>query len=94
MLTKDMTRLSNEIATLRQQRTDLIQQLAEGNGQRHKAVSRLCAHMRKATHTAAMAAKHKRLKDLHDLKSEVSAIRHSMSADLAGVRRAWSGSAV
>lgn len=91
MLTEDMTRLSNEIGSLRRKRAGLIQQLVNGSRQRHKSVAEFRTNTNWNFNAAANALREKRNTGLDQLKQEVSKARRAMSEDLKGVRKAWAG---
>ena len=91
MLTEDMTRLSSEIGGLRQKRTSMIQELVDGNRQRHEAISEFRSNVSWNTKAVANALRDKRVTGLNHLRQEVFSARQAVKDDLAGVRKAWAG---
>jgi len=91
MLTEDMTRLCDEIVTLRKMRGSMMAELQHGaKGLKH-SVTKLCAHFGRVRATMAKRTKNERLTFLNNLKRSVGAQRRDMRNDLAGARRAWAG---
>jgi len=91
MLTEDMTRLCGEIVAMRRRRGALMNDMAQQNQHRKQSVAEFCAHASGTRAGMARRTKGERRAFLHNLKRTVGAQRREMNADLAGVRRAWSG---
>jgi hypothetical protein len=91
MLTDDMTRLCDEIVTMRKARSNMMSELQHGaKGLKH-SVTKLCAHFGRVRVTMAKRTKNERLAFFNNLKRSVGAERRDMRNDLAGARRAWAG---
>ena len=91
MLTDDMTRLCDEIVTMRKARGAMMTELRHGAKGLTHSVTKLCAHFGRVRTTMAKRTKNERLAFLNNLKRSVGAERREMRNDLAGARRAWAG---
>jgi hypothetical protein len=88
-LTGDMTRLCDEISALRNERGDLMKDLAKGARDLHHIVSEMQAGFRQSHEEMARETKAERVALLSGLKGMVLGMRREFVADLAGARRAW-----
>jgi hypothetical protein len=93
MLTDDMTRLCDEIVSLRRMRGSLMGQLHNEAAGRKQAVAEMCSRMGEARLAMARRTKNERVAFLNNVRRSVSAQCREMRNDLAGVRRAWAGRA-
>lgn len=93
MLTEDMTRLCEEIVTLRTRRGELREALQRDSNDRRESVSGLCQQFADDRAEMARRAKSERRSFLRHLRHQVHAVRREMRSDLAGVRKAWVGGA-
>jgi hypothetical protein len=89
MMTDDMTRLHDEILTLRKERGALMNDLLKEVKSRKKAVTHLCAHFGHVRAKMSKQAKQARGAFLNNLTRTVSALRKDMAEDLTGARKAW-----
>ena len=89
ILTKDMTRLREEILELRSSRQGLIHDLVRETKDRRADVSRMLANTSEALSAVAKATKADRLGTIADLKSAVADILSGVSKDLCGIRQVW-----
>jgi hypothetical protein len=90
-LADDMTRLSEDIRSLRTGREGLKKELAEGNKTRQVDVLETCAAFADTLARRAKRAHAERQKFLNNLKHMVTEQRQDMRANLAAVRRVWCG---
>jgi hypothetical protein len=82
MLTEDMSRLREEIDSMRARR--------ESDGrERRESVSDLCSQFKKARAGMAKRTRHDRVSFLRHLRHGVTVQRREFRSDLAGARRAW-----
>lgn len=88
-LTEDMTRLSDEIQTLRTDREDLKKQVADETRERQVEVLNSCAAFAEALARKAQGAHQNRMNFLGNLKHSVAAQARGMREDLQGVRKIW-----
>lgn len=88
-LTEDMTRLCEEIQTLRANREGLKKGLAEATKARQVEVVKSCAAFADALARKAQRAHDSRMVFLNDLKHRVREHAREMRDDLAMVRRVW-----
>jgi cell division septum initiation protein DivIVA len=88
-LTEDMTRLCEEIQTLRANREGLKKELAEATKARQVEVVKSCAAFADALARKAGLAHDNRMSFLGHLKHHVSEQAREMQDDLAMVRRVW-----
>lgn len=88
-LTEDMTRLCEEIQTLRTNREGLKKELTEATKARQMEVVKSCAAFADALARKAGLAHDNRMSFLGDLKHHVSEQAREMQDDLAMVRRVW-----
>ena len=88
-LTEDMTRLCEEIQTLRANREGLTKELAEATKTRQVEVVESCAAFADALARKARLAHDSRMSFLNHLKHGVSEQAREMRDDLATVRRVW-----
>ena len=93
MLTEDISRLCEEILSLRKMRGNLMSEMQEQAQERKQSVADLCAQMGKARVTMAQQTKSERVAFLDSLKRSVGAHLRETRNDLAGARRAWAGKA-
>jgi hypothetical protein len=91
MLTDDMTRLCDEILTMRKARGSLVNELQHGAKALKHTVTKLCAHMGRARASTAKRTKNERVAFLNNLKRSVAGQRRDMRNDLSGARNAWAG---
>ena len=89
MLTKDMTRLWDEIQELRSSRQGLMHDLVRETKDRQADVSSMLANTSEALRAVAKATKADRLGSIADLRSAVADILSGVSTDLCGIRRVW-----
>ena len=91
MLTEDMTRLCNEIVTMRKARGSMMSGLRhDAKGLKH-TVKKLCAHLGRTRMTMAKRTKNERAAFLTDLKRSVGAQLRDTRNDLGGARGVWAG---
>ena len=91
MLTEDMTRLCDEIVTMRKARGSMMNELRhDAKGLKH-TVKKLCAHLARTRTTMAKRTKNERAAFLTDLKRSVGAQLRDTRNDLAGARGVWAG---
>ena len=88
-LTEDMTRLCEEIQTLRTNREGLKKELAEATKARQVEVVKSCAAFADALARKVELAHDNRMSFLGQLKHHVSEQAREMQDDLAMVRRVW-----
>lgn len=88
-LTEDMTRLCEEIQTLRANREELKKELAEATKARQVEVVKSCAAFADALARKAGIAHDNRMSFLGHLRHHVNEQAREMQDDLAMVRRAW-----
>jgi hypothetical protein len=88
-LTEDMTRLCEEIQTLRTNREGLKKELAEATKTRQVEVVKSCAAFADALTRKARLAHDSRISFLGHLKRRVSEQAREMQDDLAMVRQVW-----
>ena len=88
-LTEDMTRLCEEIQTLRADRADLKKEVAEETKARQVEVLGSCAAFAEALARKAKGAHQTRMTFLGDLQHTVAAQTRSVREDLESVRRVW-----
>jgi len=88
-LTEDMTRLCEEIQTLRANREGLKKELAETSRARQMEVVKSCAAFADALARKASLAHDNRISFLGHLKHRVREQAREMQDDLTMVRRAW-----
>lgn len=88
-LTKDMTRLCEEIQTLRAERQELKRELAERTKARQVEVLEACAAFTGARNWKSESAHDARQKFLENLKQAVAEQGKSLRHDLATARRVW-----
>ena len=88
-LTKDMTRLCEEIQTLRAERHELNKRLAEGTKTRQREVLETCAAFADARNWKAESAHTTRQNFVDRLKQTVAGQGKSLRDDLAAARRVW-----
>ncbi|MGB9104794.1 MAG: hypothetical protein WCC59_08550 [Terriglobales bacterium] len=88
-LTEDMTRLCEEIQTLRANREGLKKELAETSKARQVEVVKSCAAFADALARKARLAHDNRISFLGHLKHRVSEQAREMQDDLTMVRRVW-----
>lgn len=88
-LTEDMTRLCEEIQTLRANREGLRKELAETSKARQIEVVKSCAAFADALARKARLAHDNRISFLGHLKHRVSQQAREMQDDLTMVRRMW-----
>jgi len=88
-LTEDMTRLCEEIQTLRANREGLMIELAKTTKARRVEVVKSCAAFADALARKAGFAHDKRTSFLDHLRHGVSEQARAMRDDLAMARRAW-----
>ena len=88
-LTEDMTRLCEEIQTLRANRDGLKKELAETTKARQVEVVKSCAAFADALARKAGLAHDNRMSFLGHLQHRVSEQAREMQHDLAMVRRVW-----
>jgi hypothetical protein len=88
-LTKDITRLSEEIQTLRAGRHELRKELAEKTKARRVEVVETCAAFTEARNWKAESAHNSRQKFVDNLKQAVAEQGKSLRDDLATARRVW-----
>jgi hypothetical protein len=93
MLTEDMTRLSEEIVSMRRMRGSLMGHLHQDATERKQAVAEMCSQMGEARVAMARRTKNERMAFLSGLRRAVGAQCREMRNDLAGARRAWAGKA-
>lgn len=91
MLTDDMTRLSEEIRTLRKMRNNLMTALSRDSRSRKLGIAEFCNRLESARTAMAKQTKNERVTFFNNLKHVVGAQRQALQADLAGARRAWAG---
>ncbi len=89
-LTEQMTRLCDEIKTLRADRDDLKKELAEETKARQVEVLESCAAFGEALTRKAKAAHQDRMTFLDNLKHSVAAQARGLREDLESVRQVWS----
>jgi hypothetical protein len=88
-LTEDMTRLCEEIQTLRADREDLKKEVAEETKARQVEVLGSCAAFAEALARKAKGAHQTRMAFLGNLKHSVAAQTRGVREDLETVRRVW-----
>jgi len=88
-LTKDMTRLCEEIQTLRADRHELRKRLAERTKARQVEVLETCAAFTDARNWKAENAHTTRQNFVDNLKQAVAGQGKSLRDDLATARRVW-----
>ena len=88
-LTEDMTRLCEEIQTLRANRDGMKKTLAEATKARQVEMVKSCAAFADALARKAGLAHDNRMSFLRHLKHHVSEQAREMRDDLAMVRRVW-----
>jgi hypothetical protein len=98
-LTNDMMRLCSEIAALRDTRSELRSNLAQGRDELREAVSQKQAEFRDSHKEMANKVRAELgdfvggVKDaVTELKQSVAVFQEQILGDLAGARRAWCGS--
>ena len=89
-LTEDMTRLCEEIKTLRADREDLKKEVAEETKARQVEVLGSGAAFAEALARKAKGAHQTRMTFLGNLKHSVAAQTRGVREDLESVRRVWS----
>jgi len=88
-LTEDMTRLCEEIQTLRADRAELKREVAEETKARQMEVLGACTAFAEALARKAKGAHQSRMNFVGNLKHSVAAHTRDLRQDLEGVRRAW-----
>lgn len=88
-LTKDMTRLCEEIQTLRTERHELKKRLADRTKARQVEVLETCAAFAGARNWKAESAHTSRHNFVDHLKQTVAGEGKSLRDDLAAARRVW-----
>jgi hypothetical protein len=83
-LTDEMTRLCDEIVTLRQSRQGFVKDLT-------KNVAAMTAGHRRARKEMGRKTRAARQAGVAHLRKTVGDMRHAFAADLEGARRAWAG---
>ena len=91
MLTEDMTRLCNEIVTMRKARGSMMSGLRHDAKGLKQTVKKLCAHLGRTRTSMAKRTKNERTAFLNDLKRSVGAQLRDTRNDLAGARRVCAG---
>jgi len=89
VLTRDLTRLRNEIVALRNARHALIHDLERETGDRRTDVSSMLADFSKGLSTVVRKARTDCRGSLADLKRTVSDLRMGIRTDLGGIRETW-----
>jgi len=88
-LTQDMSRLCEEIQTLRAERHELNKRLSERTKARQREVLETCAAFAGARNWKAESAHTARHNFVDHLKQTVAGAGKSLRDDLAGARRVW-----
>jgi cell division septum initiation protein DivIVA len=88
-LTKDMTRLCEEIEALRADRQELRKKIAEGTKARQVEVLETCAAFTDARAWKAEGAHNSRQNFVENLKQAVAEQEKELRDDLAMARRSW-----
>ena len=89
VLTRDLTRLRNEILASRSARQTLIHDLERESGDRRTDVSHMLADFSKGLGTIARKTKADCRGSIADLQRTVSDLRPGIRTDLSGIRHAW-----
>jgi hypothetical protein len=89
VLTRDLTRLRNEIVALRNARQALIHDLERETGDRRTGVSSMLADFSKGLSTVVRKTKTDCRGSIADLKRTVSDLRTGIRTDLSGIRHTW-----
>ena len=89
-LTKDTTRLCEEIQNLRSDRKELQKKIVEGTKARHEEVKETCAAFTDARMFKAGVAHQDREQFVENLKQAVAEQEKELRDDLAGARHSWS----
>ena len=89
VLTRDLTRLRNEILASRSARQTLIHDLERESGDRRTDVSHMLADFSKGLGTIARKTKADCRGSIADLQRTVSDLRTGIRTDLSGIRHAW-----
>jgi hypothetical protein len=89
VLTRDLTRLRNEILALRIARQALIHDLERETGDRRTDVSHMLADFSKGLGTVARKTKADCRGSISDLQRTVSDLRTGIRTDLSGIRYTW-----
>jgi len=92
-LTNDMTRLRQEVDSLRSDRGSLMQELARGAKELASTVSAMQADFSAAHAAMAESTGRARAEYLADIKRQVSNMINENAADRAGAARVWFGRA-
>lgn len=90
-LTKDMTRLCEEIEGLRVERQELKKKLAEATKARQVEVLETCAAFTDARNWKAEGAHNSRQSFVDNLKQVVAELGKDTRDDVAMARRCWGG---
>ena len=91
VLTRDLSRLRNEILALRSARQELIHDLGQETGDRRADVSQMLADFSRSLRAVAKKTQADRLGSIADLKRTVTNLRTSVRTDLSGIRQTWPG---
>ncbi|MBZ5513737.1 MAG: hypothetical protein LAN62_02635 [Acidobacteriia bacterium] len=89
VLTRDLTRLRNEILTSRNTRQRLIRDLAQETVERRAGISRMLIDISKGLGTVAGRTRADRLDSISDVKRAVSGLLTEVRTDLGGIREMW-----
>lgn len=89
-LNKDISKLRYEIVALRNERQNLLANLALQTENRRTAVALMCAGLAESRTEAARWMQAERDNFLWDLRRAGAARKNGMQLDLAGARRSWS----
>jgi len=97
-MTVEMTRLCGEIASLRNNRADLVDSIKASNSRLQKEVAEMLAGFRKERSEMADATRAQLVDFTGRIKNAVTELRHQVQKfqgelrdDLAGAHRAWYG---
>ena len=90
-LTDDMTRLRDQITTLRGARETLMSGLAQGADARRQTMSEMRAGFRSALNDMNKRARAHCFACVSGIRKHVADLREGVAGDLEGARRAWMG---
>lgn len=89
VLTRDLTRLRNEILAMRSARQALIHDLERETGGRRADVAHMLADFSEGLGTVARKTKAHCRGSISDLQRTVSVLRTGIRTDLSGIRHTW-----
>jgi len=91
VLTRDLSRLRNEILALRSARQALIHDLERETGDRRTDVSQMLADFSHGLGAVTRTTRAHCLGSISNLKRKVTDLRTDLRTDLSGIRQTWLG---